>query len=117
MDIFSERIKPLFEKSGKLDTELEREIGIPPKKINQWTSGYTKSWQKYIPQIASYFHVSTDYLLGRTDDPRPIGESEQPAPITESRPQYPPEYDMLTPANKAIVDRLIADLAKSQSPE
>lgn len=81
MDIFSERIKPLFDKSGKSDAELEREIGIPPKKINQWTTGYTKSWQKYIPQIAAYFNVSTDYLLGNTDDPTPTVANAAEAPV------------------------------------
>lgn len=85
MDIFHERIKPLFEKSGKSDAELEREIGIPPKKINQWTTGYTKSWQKYIPQIAAFFNVSTDYLLGNIDDPAPPGatvnEAASPLPF------------------------------------
>ena len=78
MDIYKERIKSLFEKSGKTDADLEKEIGIPAKKISQWNIGYTKSYQKYIPQIASYFHVSTDYLLGNTDDPSPSGQKQKP---------------------------------------
>jgi len=78
MDIYSERIRPLFDKSGKTDLDLEREIGIPAKKISQWNVGYTKSYTKFIPQIASYFHVSTDYLLGNTDDPTPAGQKETP---------------------------------------
>lgn len=74
MDIYVERIKPLFDKSGKGDAELEREIGIPARKISQWNINYTKSYTKYIPQIAAYFHVSTDYLLGNTDTPAPPDE-------------------------------------------
>ena len=38
---------------------------------------------------------------------------KETAPISESG--LPEGYEQLTPANRAIVDRLIADLAKSQS--
>lgn len=76
MDIYAERIKPLFVRSGKSDAELEREIGIPAKKISQWNINYTKSYTKYIQQIAAYFHVSTDYLLGNTDTPAATVEAE-----------------------------------------
>lgn len=76
MDIYAERIKPLFDQSGKSDAELEREIGIPARKISQWNINYTKSYTKYIPQIAAYFHVSTDYLLGNTDTPKSPVEAE-----------------------------------------
>lgn len=78
MDIYADRIKPLFDSSGKTDADLEREIGIPAKKISQWNVGYTKSYTKYIQKIASYFHVSTDYLLGNTDDPTPPEQKESP---------------------------------------
>lgn len=77
MDIYAERIKPLFDQSGKSDAELEREIGIPARKISQWNINYTRSYTKYIPQIAAYFHVSTDYLLGNTDVTTPPVESER----------------------------------------
>ena len=80
MDIYFDRIKPLFDQSGMTDAEFERLIGIPAKKISQWNIRYTKSYTKYIPQIAAYFHVSTDYLLGNTDDPHPAGgQKEKPA--------------------------------------
>jgi transcriptional regulator with XRE-family HTH domain len=74
MDIYKERILPLFQSSGISDAELERKIGIKPKKINDWNAGRTKSYEKYIPQIAAFFNVSTDYLLGNTDDPQPAGQ-------------------------------------------
>lgn len=76
MDIYAERIKPLFDQSGKSDAELEREIGIPARKISQWNINYTRSYTKYIPQIAAYFHVSTDYLLGNTDVTTPPVKAE-----------------------------------------
>lgn len=78
VDIYKERIKPLFDKTGLMNKDLEAEIGIPEKKISDWNAGRLKSYDKYIPQIASYFRVSTDYLLGNTDDPSPVGQKESP---------------------------------------
>lgn len=114
MDIYFDRIKPLFDGSGKTDADLEREIGIPAKKISQWNIGYTKSYTKYIPQIASYFHVSTDYLLGNTDDPSPAGQKESPEADPESRTKYPPGYELLTPENREKADSYLAFLLAEQ---
>lgn len=116
MDIYFDRIKPLFDGSGKTDADLEREIGIPAKKISQWNIGYTKSYTKYIPQIASYFHVSTDYLLGNTDDPTQAGQKESPPQGGE--PMRPEWYEELTPDEREQVRRyaefLIAERRKDQ---
>lgn len=109
--------------------ELRKRKGITWKHINEkvdgtyrgrmteFKNGKTSFSHEQLETIAKILDTSTDYLLGRTDDPRPVGEGEQPAPITESRPQYPLKYDLLTPANKAFVDRLIEELVRSQSPE
>lgn len=78
MDIYQERIRPLFDSSPETNAEIERKLGIPPKTINKWNKTSLKSYTKFIPQIASYFHVSTDYLLGNTDDPTPAGQKERP---------------------------------------
>ena len=78
MNIFVERILPLFEQSGMNDQEFERNIDLPRGIVYDWKKGRTKSYKKYCGQIASFFHVSTDYLLGNTDDPRPAGQKEEP---------------------------------------
>lgn len=95
VDIYKERIKPLFDKTGLMNKDLETEIGIPEKKISDWNAGRLKSYDKYIPQIASYFHVSTDYLLGNTDDPSQAGQKESPP--KDGEPKYPEWYKELTP--------------------
>lgn len=108
MNIYDERIRPLFEKSSLTNAELERQIGIKPKTINKWNSGYVKSYDKYISQIASYFHVSTKYLLGNTDDPTPAGQKESP-PSAESLLTDPldiqlmEELPSLTPDQKELL--------------
>ena len=108
MDIYFDRVKPLFDGSGKTDADLEREIGIPAKKISQWNISYTKSYTKYLPKIASYFHVSTDYLLGNTDDPAQAGQKGSPPPIESGLTdpldiQLMKELPSLTPDQKELL--------------
>lgn len=67
MEIYFERIKPLFESTGLSDAELERAIGIPAKTIHKWNTRFVKSYDKYISQIAEYFDVNPKYLRGLTD--------------------------------------------------
>lgn len=113
MDIYAERIKPLFVRSGKSDAELEREIGIPAKKISQWNINYTKSYTKYIQQIAAYFHVSTDYLLGNTDDPS-AGIKKETTELLDDLKNFSVLYKKLTEENKKKADEYIALLLGSQ---
>ncbi len=118
MDIYKHRILPLFQSSGIPDAELERNIGIKPKKISDWNAGRTKSYIKYISQIASYFHVSPDYLLGYTDDPTPAGQKEGPAASEGGAAMYPEWYGKLTPGEleqvRKYAEFLIAERRKDQ---
>lgn len=83
LDIFKDRILPLINASGKTDRFLEEAIRLPRGIIYKWKNGKNKNYKFYIVEIAAYFHVSTDYLLGNTDDPRPAGEKEKLAPQGE----------------------------------
>lgn len=75
MDIYKDRIRPLFDGSGLSDKEIAAELGIPVKLIYNWNNG-VKSYNKYFDKIANYFHVSVEYLKGDTDDknPPPVGD-------------------------------------------
>ena len=61
-----ETIFSLLSESGKSQQELADSLGVPKNKVSEWKSHKTKSYEKYISQIASFFGVSTDYLLGKT---------------------------------------------------
>lgn len=114
--MFYSRLNALCAERGVKITNVIAEMGMGSGNLSKWKAGGVPKGDT-LSKLADYFHVSTDYLLGRTDDPRPVGEEKGPAPVSVSEPSYPPEYDLLTPANKAIVDRLIIDLAKNQTLE
>lgn len=65
MSLFTEKFLPLIENSGKTDIELEKAMNLPRSIIYDWKTGRNKSsYKKYASNFASYFNVSTDYLLG-----------------------------------------------------
>ncbi len=67
MDITIERIVYLMEKNGTSNKQLGTALRVSGNLITDWKSGRIKSYKKHLPQIADYFGVQIDYLLGRTD--------------------------------------------------
>lgn len=63
-----EKIKKLADKRGISLTKLEEDLGYSRNTLYKLKS--QKPNAERISEIADYFQVSTDYLLGRTDNPR-----------------------------------------------
>jgi repressor LexA len=59
----------LLKKNHKRQIDLTNYLGVPKAIYTGWKSGRTRSYTKYLPQIADFFGVSVDYLLGKTDIP------------------------------------------------
>lgn len=78
MDLYIERIKPLFESSGMTDKDIEEALNLPRGVIYKWRIGKNKSYKRFIPEIAKYFNVSADYLMG-LDSPSAGIKKERPA--------------------------------------
>ena len=82
MDLYIERIKPLFESSGMTDKDIEEALNLPRGVIYKWGIGKNKSYKRFIPEIAKYFNVSADYLMG-LDSPS-AGIKKGPIPKDEA---------------------------------
>lgn len=63
-----EKIKLLAKKQGISLNTLEERVGLGKNYIYSLKNKKTPS-AEHISKIADYFNVSTDYLLGRTDNP------------------------------------------------
>ena len=66
-----DRIKELAQKQGLSINLLEEKLGYSRNTIYNLKN--SKPSTERISEIADYFHVSTDYLLGRTDNPAIAG--------------------------------------------
>ena len=60
------KIKDLANEKGVSLSELERSIGISNGSISKWEKSSPKA--DTLQKVANYFNVSTDYLLGRTNN-------------------------------------------------
>lgn len=69
-----EKIKELCQKRGISINSLEETLGYSRNTIYSMKS--KKPNAERLQEIADYFNVSTDYLLGRTDNPA-IADKEQ----------------------------------------
>ena len=63
-----EKIKELAENQGISLNKLEEKLGYSRNTIYNMRKSTPNSGR--IAEIADYFNVSTDYLLGRTDNPK-----------------------------------------------
>ena len=75
MTIF-DRIKDLAKKRGKNVKEVALELGLSENAFYSWKRSSPSSDKLQL--VANYFHVSTDYLLGRTDNPNTANQSKKP---------------------------------------
>lgn len=69
-----EKIKELADKHGISLMKLEEDLGYSRNTLYKLKS--QKPNAERISEIADYFNVSTDYLLGRTDTPAIAGSHE-----------------------------------------
>lgn len=60
-----DKIQHLLKDKGCLQQELTQYLGIDRSVYSAWKNGKNKSYLKYIPQIADFFGVSTDWLTGK----------------------------------------------------
>lgn len=65
MTDFAKRLKALREGAGLTQDELSAKIGINRSQISHWEHGAMQATGVRLVQLADYFKVTTDYLLGR----------------------------------------------------
>lgn len=65
---FPNCLSSLLEENNVTHQTLADIIGVSRQSISQWTIGATKPDIYYLDKMADYFNVSTDYLLGRTEE-------------------------------------------------
>ena len=66
-----DKIKQLLKEQGKSQKDLTDYLGLGKQTFTNWNAG-AKSYGKYIDKIAEFLDVTTDYLLGQSDERKPI---------------------------------------------
>lgn len=69
-EIIGHRLKFLREKKGIAQKFVAEKIGIKNNTLSGYESGRREPDSEIISKLADFYNVSTDYILGRTDDER-----------------------------------------------
>ena len=75
MFVAFDKIKELADKQGISINTLEEKLGYGTNTLYRLKRSNPSS--KVLKEIADYFNVSADYLLGRTDNPAIAGDSKE----------------------------------------
>ena len=70
-----EKVRELAKKRGLSLNQVEEKLGY--SKNTLYSLKRQKVSSERLQEIADYFNVSTDYLLGRTDNPAIAGDSKE----------------------------------------
>lgn len=87
-----ERIKDLRQDKKLTQRELAIAIGVNKSAISFWEIGENEPKASYIFALAQFFDVSTDYLLGNTDE---WGNQKQPTQQKERQMLSADEHETL----------------------
>lgn len=99
-----EKIKELCKKQGISLNQLEDKLGFSQNYIYSMKKGNPKV--ENLQKIADYFGVSTDYLLGRTDNPRIASDTSET--FSAKGRAIARKYDSATPDQRKYFDKIIS---------
>lgn len=74
-----DRVKEVSKKNGYSLTDVAIKAGIGEKSIYAWTK--REPTVATLQKVADVLHVSTDYLLGRTDEMNPSSANNKPTEV------------------------------------
>ena len=74
-----EKVRELARKMGLSLNQVEEKLGY--SKNTLYSLKRQKVSSERLQEIADYFNVSTDYLLGRTDNPKIATDGDASAPL------------------------------------
>lgn len=64
----SDRLKELLKEKGITSSKLATDLGVSKSVVHYWVNGNTTPNVDYVIKLALYFSVSSDFLLGLSED-------------------------------------------------
>jgi transcriptional regulator with XRE-family HTH domain len=79
--MLSIRLIDLRKAKGNTQEEVARYLGVTRPAYTAYETGRRQPDYECLLKLADYFNVSTDYLLGRSDNPNPTNEPDLDRPF------------------------------------
>ncbi len=116
--MYAKRLKELREEKGLTQEALGELVGLTKANISKYESGKLEPNIDTINYLANYFNVSTDYLLGRTDNRTTgmeknngeiMGDPQIRALARASRNLSPEKKELLKRIAESMIEEAIKD--------
>lgn len=75
--MLGKRIAELRKSKGISQYEMAKRLGFSRGKLANYEQGSRQPDYETLQHIADFFDVTTDYLLGRTENPYPVNKDEE----------------------------------------
>lgn len=113
-----ERLIELRNKLGFSQEQMADELGVKRSTYAKWEKDTNQPTRK-LKDIAAYFHVTTDYLLGNTDIPNepPASAAAGVQTLTPQDQELLRKYHILTPNSRAAVDAVLDTCYHNDKPK
>lgn len=104
------RIKQLRNEKKINQDALARLLGLEVAAISKLETGRVPLKDDYIIKLSNYFEVSTDYLLGKTDN-------RNSTPLTEEEMGFVSQVKELEPAQKDFLKSVMKTLKEQKNKD
>lgn len=71
--MFNTKLRELRNYKGITQAELAKHLDVTQQAVGRWEKAITSPDYEALKKIAAYFNVTTDYLLGLSDQPQGTG--------------------------------------------
>jgi len=109
-DIFPGRFQELIRQNNVKVADMAKELGISKKSLYNFMKGIIFPSTDTISKIADYFGVSTDYLLGRVDEPTEIIFMQEEEPFKDEVLFIRRAYQKMDDMERRIIQNLVKSI-------
>ena len=111
--LFEERIVLLRNEKGISQYDAAKDLNVDRSRYCKWEQGKSRPSFEMLSQIADFFHVTTDYLLGRTDE-RKVYITENPPELADIDVTEVGQSSPFTDEQLVALKEMFADMQKGQ---
>ena len=111
-NVLGNRLRKLREKRGLSQKEAAKRFGISNFALSRYENGTANPDPDLIARFSEFYEVSTDYLLGRVDDPDLYSIREEAERAVKKRGI--PDLEGLTDEQIKLIEQLIEQMKRGK---
>lgn len=108
------RIRELREEEGISQTALARQVGVSQQKISQIELNTERMDIRLLVRLSQYFSVSTDYILGISENRRSGRQEETLQRKMREHAGFLISYNNLNKDNRRMIQIIMDTMGKTQ---